>query len=227
VPAADRARATVGVLGELMITVGVVVVLFAFYTLFWTGVQTADAQKDLKDQLTRAAPTPTPTAPAAPAVVQETPAATPAASTGSTSVGDAYALMRIPRLGASWEWAVVSGVDVADLRRGPGHYPWTAAPGATGNFAVAGHRATYGEPFAYLDRLRPGDDIVVEREGSTYRYVVTSSFVTGPDDAAVLEPVPSQPGVEASQSVITLTTCDPRWSSARRLIVHGTLAEVT
>ncbi len=135
--------------------------------------------------------------------------------------------MRIPALGESWSWIVVVGVDLDSLTRGPGHYPDSPAPGEIGNFAVAGHRATYGEPFAYLDALEAGDEIFVERGGREYRYLVTESFITVPSDTGVLLPAPGQPGVEAEGAIITLTTCHPRWGSTEQLIVHGELAGST
>ena len=58
-----------------------------------------------------------------------------------------------------------------------------------------------------------------------HTYVVTESFVTDPPDTDVLLPVPGQPGVEADEAVLTLTTCHPRWSSSERLIVHATLVD--
>lgn len=199
-------RSGIGVLGELMVTAGIVVGLFAVYTLFWTGVETAREQDALERQFEAQTPS----------------EASPDPDAGLPS--DAYARMRIPRLGEDWQWIVVEGVDLATLTRGPGHYPETAAPGDVGNFAVAGHRATYGEPFAYLDQVQVGDEILVERDGEDYRYVVSESFITVPSDTDVLLPVPGQPGVEAEAGSITLTTCNPRWGSTQRLIVHGALA---
>jgi sortase A len=203
---AERVRSGVGVLGELLITAGVVVGLFALYTLFWTGVETSQAQGVLDDELQRQV------ASAETEVLIEDPLP-----------GDAYARLRIPRLGEDWVWVVVEGVDLDDLRRGPGHYLDSADPGEVGNFAVAGHRATYGEPFADLDLLQPGDEILVEFGDTEYRYVATESFVTAPTDVDVVAPVPGQPSVSPTDAVITLTTCHPRWGSEERLIVHGVL----
>lgn len=222
-PGTDRLRRTVGVVGELMITAGVVVALFAVYTVVWTGVETSTAQDALEaefDALTEGgAP-----APSDGAFDQTDDTADPSAE---PLPGDAYARLHIPRLGDDWQWIVVEGVDLATLTRGPGHYPDSADPGENGNTAIAGHRATYGEPFASLDRLVAGDDIIVERAGMVYRYTVRDSFVTVPTDVDVLAPVPGQPGAQPVQSVITLTTCHPRWGSTQRLVVHGTLAEAT
>lgn len=216
---ADRVRAVVGVTGELLITAGVVIGLFAVYTLFWTGVETAGEQDDLQREFEAADPQPPePTAQAAPPETALAPLEVP-----EPLPGDAYARMRIPRLGEDWSWIIVQGVDLSDLTRGPGHYPDSAEPGQVGNFAVAGHRATYGEPFAHLDRLEPGDEIRVERAGLEHVYRVTTSYITGPDDVDVVAPVPREPGAAPRTEVITLTTCHPRWSSEERLIVHGVL----
>ena len=210
----DRTRGVVGVVGELLITAGLVVGLFAVYTLFWTGVETTNQQNALEEQFEafRSGDVQSPPEP----VAERQPLP-----------GDAFARMRIPRLGDSWSWIVVSGVDLGSLTAGPGHYPDSAAPGENGNFAVAGHRATYGEPFAYLDTLQVGDEIFVERGGREYRYLVTESFITVPSDTGVLLPVPGQPGVVADKARLTLTTCHPRWGSTERLIVHGELAGST
>lgn len=210
----DRVRGVVGFVGELLITAGVVVGLFAVYTLFWTGVETANEQEALEEQFSSAEGSPDAT--------QEPAADDPEPEPLS---GDAYARLTIPRLGDGWRWIVVQGVDLEALTRGPGHYPETVDPGEVGNFAVAGHRATYGEPFAYLDRVQVGDEVRVERAGMLHTYVVTESFITDPSNSDVLLPVPGQPGVEADEAVLTLTTCHPRWSSTERLIVHATLAE--
>lgn len=218
--AADRVRTGVGIVGELLITAGLVVGLFAVYTLYWTGVETASEQDALAEEF---------------AALPQRTDGSDLASQGSEQTedtaqadplpGSAYARITIPRLGESWSWIIVEGVTTSDLTRGPGHYPGTADPGEVGNFAVAGHRATYGEPFAYLDQVQIGDDIFVERQGMMYRYVVTDSFITWPNDTAVIAPVPGRPGEEPTAPIITLTTCNPRFSGAERLIVHGTLAD--
>lgn len=204
-------RTGLGVVGELLVTAGLVVALFAVYTLVWTGVETSQAQRTLEEQLERQAP-----APAASGGEDAGPARDPVP-------GEAYARLRIPRLGEGWAWVVVEGVDLADLRNGPGHYPTSADPGEIGNLAIAGHRATFGEPFAALDLLEPGDEILVEFRGREYRYEVTESFITRPTDVDVVAPVPGQPGAEPTEALITLTTCHPRWGSSERLIVHGAL----
>ncbi len=113
---------------------------------------------------------------------------------------------------------IVDGVGVAELQRGPGHYPNTAPPGEVGNFAVAGHRTTFGAPFFHLDALRAGDEIhVTDRGGRRYTYDVRQQRVVTPSDSWVLGPDPLRSGVPT----LTLTTCEPRFSDAQRLVVFA------
>jgi sortase A len=115
---------------------------------------------------------------------------------------------------------VVHGVGGEELRTGPGHYPHSDAPGGPGNFAIAGHRTTYGAPFGRLDELRAGDRIhVVERAGRRWSYEVASKRIVGPDASWVLSADPLGTGT----GTMTLTTCHPRWSATQRLIVFARL----
>jgi len=140
--------------------------------------------------------------------------------------------MSIPRLGAEWVKPVVEGsgggpggISADDLRRGVVHYPSTAAPGETGNFAVAGHRTTYGQPFRHLHRVRSGDVVVVETASERLTYVVRRSTVVTPMNAGPLWAVPFRPDTNATEATLTLTTCHPVWSDAKRLIVVAVLTE--
>ena len=121
----------------------------------------------------------------------------------------------------------MEGVRSSDLSRGVGHYPRTARPGEIGNFAVAGHRATNGEPFRDLDRMRQGDAVVVETRTSWLTYVVDRSRIVNPSDVWVLDPVPGRPRADPIAPLLTLTTCNPRWASTHRLIVFSHLEETT
>ena len=98
------------------------------------------------------------------------------------------------------------------------HYPGTALPGEIGNFSVAGHRATNGEPFAYLDQLREGDAVVVETGTTWYTYVVSRERIVQPTQVGVILPVPGHPDKVPTKEKLTLTTCNPRWASYERLI---------
>ncbi|MFC6151062.1 class E sortase [Mumia xiangluensis] len=209
------ARAFARTAAELLVTGGVVVLLFAAYVVVWSDVQTAAAQVELRDDFKSQAQSADAPAPGTTATPE--PLAVPP--------GDAMAVMRIPRLGDDWSWVVVEGVSDEQLNRGPGHFPETALPGQIGNFAIAGHRATHGEPFAHLDRMAPGDEIVVESIGVTYTYVVDTTEIVTPSDVGVLLPVPGKPDKASRKARITLVTCNPRWGSSERLIVHGHLTE--
>ena len=96
-------------------------------------------------------------------------------------------------------------------------------PGQVGNFAVAGHRATNGEPFAHLDTLEPGDKVVVETVNQRFTYVVDGTVIVAPTSTDVLEPVPGKPGANPKHARLTLVTCNPRWGSTERMIVSGHL----
>jgi sortase A len=135
--------------------------------------------------------------------------------------------MVIPRLGDSWVSPVLEGVGDRSLTRGLGHYPRTALPGEIGNFSVAGHRATNGEPFARLDRVVKGDHVYVQTGTAWHDYVVDRTAIVAPTEVGVVLPVPNSPGAEPRERRMTLTTCHPRWGSTQRLIVFTTLAATT
>ncbi len=118
----------------------------------------------------------------------------------------------------------MEGVDPEPLKRGPGHYPGTAAPGQPGNFAVAGHRTTYGAPFYHLDQLRTGDEVhVVDRDQRAWVYEVVETRVVLPDEVWVIDDDPFESGAP----MLTLITCEPRFSLAKRLIVFAELRGAT
>ncbi|NEB80781.1 class E sortase, partial [Streptomyces sp. SID14478] len=145
----------------------------------------------------------------------------------------AYAIISIPRLGL--RAPVAEGVSKANvLNHGyVGHYPGTAQPGGGGNFALAGHRNTHGEPFRYINRLRHGDTLTVETKSATYTYVVDKGLSqTSASDAGVIRPVPRSRVVPSAGYgepgyYITLTTCTPEFTSKYRLVVWGKLSRMT
>ncbi|WP_458243995.1 class E sortase [Streptomyces sp. MAI_2237] len=141
----------------------------------------------------------------------------------------AYAVLVIPRLGL--RVPVAEGVSKQNvLNKGyVGHYIGTQQPGQAGNFAVAGHRNTHGEPFRYINRLRPKDLVEVETRDATYTYAVDRTLPqTSARDSGVVRPIPRslvRPGYGYSEpgSYITLTTCTPEFTSRYRLVVWGRL----
>jgi sortase A len=141
----------------------------------------------------------------------------------------AYAVLRIPRIGLTAP--VAEGISRAGvLNKGyVGHYPKTAQPGQVGNFALAGHRNTHGEPFRHLDEVRPGDTVRVDTADGRYTYVVERTLPrTSPSDGTVVAPVPyssTHPRYRYTErgSYLTLTTCTPEYTSRYRLVVWGRL----
>ena len=209
-------------LGELCVTAGAVLLLFCVYQLWWTNVEAAHARSATLSDLSqawRSDDTPDYGAPAT--AVAASPAAQPVARPAK---GTAFALIRIPRLGSDWRQPIIEGVTATELHEGIGHYIGTAMPGQRGNLALAGHRATNGEPFRDLDAMQTGDEVIVETRDVTYTYVVDKPWtLVSPDAIEVIAPVPGRPGVRATTAKLTLTTCNPRWASTQRLIVETTL----
>jgi sortase A len=227
-PGSDRWRALARGVGELLVTCGVVVLLFVVYELWVTDLFTARDQQRLDQQLHR---TWTATAPAPEAAVAPGPEA---------AVGRPVAIVHIPRLGADYQRVVVEGTDQPQLAQGPGHYAGTAMPGQPGDFAIAGHRVGKGSPFLDLDTLRPGDPVVVETAAQWFVYRVlgdpaTGSFTTDPSGipgqevvpptrTAVIAPTPDGPATApATDAYLTITTCNPKYSARTRLVVHARL----
>jgi len=209
-------------LGYLCVAAGTVILLYLVYSLLFTNYRTEAAQSDLLEQWQLEVGQVG--GPAVPAGSMPPPGGAVAAT--PVDPGEALATLQFIRPGSNRPVVtdeplfVVEGVGVGDLQRGPGHYPQTALPGAPGNFAVAGHRTTYGAPFFNLDELVPGDEIrVTDRSGRQHTYRVTTQRVVGPPDSWVLGGDPLGTGAPT----LTLTTCHPRFSNAQRLIVFAEL----
>ncbi|HEY8305258.1 MAG TPA: class E sortase [Lapillicoccus sp.] len=213
-------RGVVGTVGELAITAGVLLLLFVVWELGVVGFTTNRAQAATVDTLERQFAQPTPTAPStsSPTASPTTPTTVPV-----PPPGDAYAILRIPRLGAAWAKPVYQGVGLDVLAKGIGHYPDTQLPGQVGNAAFAGHRAGHGNPLIDIDTIRPGDAIVVETADTYVIYRADRSEIVPPTDVKVLAPVPDQPGVAPTEAWLTLTSCEPKYGSTNRFIVFAKL----
>ncbi len=140
--------------------------------------------------------------------------------------GEAIALLRVPAFGDDFEVPILEGTDLRDLNRGVGHYSSSAMPGAIGNFAIAGHRITHGQPFAKLLDLDRGDAVIVETRDAVYTYAIDDPprDLTVPDSATwVLDPVPGEPEAKPTQALLTLTTCQDLFRSPDRSVGFGHL----
>jgi sortase A len=225
-PTRERVWGAVGVVGELLITLGVVLLLLVAYQLWWTNVEASRAADQSVAELQEAWTRPPAPAPADPDVPGDPDGSAEPGGYVKPEFGSAFALMYVPRLrDRVWGAPIVHGVGDYELARGIGHYPTAALPGEVGNFAVAGHRATNGEPFRDIDRLTVGDEVYVETRDTWYVYRLERDQIVTPDATWVIGPVPGQPGATPSESLITLTTCHPRWASYERWIWWGSLVE--
>ncbi|MET7490833.1 class E sortase [Streptomyces sp900116325] len=235
---------------EVVVTLGVVLLLLVVHQLWWTNRQArADARhkvQSLQQEWGRpgGGDDGVPSAPPDEGADKDKDTDTAGEGGGAPAGGgrtaaaaaprwdQAYAVIRIPRLGLTAP--VAQGISKSGvLDKGyVGHYPRTAQPGGAGNFALAGHRNTHGEPFRHIDRLRRGDRITVETREHMYTYVVDKTLAqTAARDSGVIAAVPRSnlkpaSGYSEPGSYVTLTTCTPEFTSRYRLVVWGKLAGV-
>ncbi|MEU6113916.1 class E sortase [Streptomyces sp. NPDC047117] len=219
--AARARKESVGVVasritGEAFITLGVLMLLFVAYQLWWTNVlahnEAGGAANNLQQQW-------------------DNDGEGDKRAAGAFSPGEGFAIMYIPKLDV--KVPIAEGISKHEvLDRGMvGHYgegklktamPWDK----TGNFAVAGHRNTHGEPFRYINRLVKGDKIVVETRTRFYTYEMANILPqTLPSNVGVIGPVPPGSGFTGPGRYLTLTTCTPEFTSTYRMIVWGKMVE--
>jgi sortase A len=148
----------------------------------------------------------------------------------------AEALVRIPAFGKKYVVPVQPGTSENVLAEGFGHFRGTARPGRVGNFAIAGHRVTHGEPLRDMPSLRPGDTVVVDTRTRTFTYRLDTDpndLVVDLDNVWVLDPLPHnprggvQPAQRRGQQLITLTTCSELFHTDNRSVAFGHLVDTT
>ncbi len=206
-------------LGWTLLVAGAVVLLYVVYLQWFTGLETARAQDELRQQWELAVPD-------RPQDLDDgqAPDDPEPAEDDEVDVGGAMAALWFEREGepiiVDEVQYVVDGVSWEALKAGPGHYPLSDVPGGAGNFAVAGHRGTYGGPFYAIDRLTEGDTIhVVDRQGREWVYAYREQVIVEPTDLWVVGDDP----LETGAPTISLTSCHPLGSDAQRLIAFGEL----
>ena len=226
----DAFRTLLRGMGQLLLTAGVVVLLLLVYEGYVTIIFAARKQHEV-------------------AVSSEHRWETrgggelplPGATDPTIPLGEGIANLYIPRLGRDFHFFVVEGGSPpsdAQLEDGPAHYAGTALPGRIGNFAVAGHRVGKGEPFLNLDKLQPGDPVVIETKTAWFVYRVKGQQhglekadsdgipgreIVDPSDGEVVAPVPDHPGAKPTEALLTMTTCTPKFTAAQRMVVHASL----
>jgi len=138
-----------------------------------------------------------------------------------------FGTLVVPRFGDDYVRPIAGGVDLSTVLNnrqiGIGHYSETQMPGALGNFAIAAHRTTHGAPFSQIAELRIGDRLYVETSDGWYEYAFRGLEYVWPTGVDVLAPVPQAPQLEATDRVMTLTSCNPRFSAAERIIAYAVL----
>jgi sortase A len=231
-------RWVVGGIGRALITLGLLMFAFVAYQLWGTGIQTAQAQRELSrefdelvsDTQSTAATTTTSVVTTEPATSDTTDGTTPAdPAPTTTSIAtvlgtakpipaeeEAVLRLEIPRMGLNR--IVVEGATASALTKGPGHFPETPLPGQLGNAAIAGHRTTHLHPFFDIDKLQPGDEIIVTTLNGRYVYHVTGTEIVDPDDYADVIPT-----TDVTKATLTLVSCTPRYSAKNRIIVRSEL----
>lgn len=221
-PRGGRGIRILGTVGEVMFTVGLILLLFVGYQLWWTNYSAAQAAEQASSKVQQQW-----ASQEAPGPADEGPReATPAAD--QPEVGTPFGLIYIPRLRDKvWGLPLIQGVGPEQLAQGIGHYVGAAMPGEIGNFATAGHRATHGEPLRNIDQLEKGDQVIVETATEWFTYELDEWKIVSPFDVWVIDPVPGEPDATPTEALITLTSCNPRWASTERYIWWGQLVDIT
>lgn len=202
-----------GVAGEILITLGLLILLFVGWQLWWTDVlahRSYDETRALLDQEWG---------------IDDTVGREP--QPVQATYGKPFALMYIPAMRESaWAVPVIEGTDLSLLQNGVGHHERSALPGELGNFAVAGHRTTYGAPFGNIEQLRKGDQVIVETKHGWYIYELDRSQIIEGWEGWILDPVPGKPrDTVPTEALITIYACHPKFSAAQRFVWFGHLVD--
>ena len=226
-----RRISIIGVFGELLITAGVLVLLFIGWQLWFTELTVGHELKGEAAQQSQEwnehAPPPSPPPSDEPSEPADPGTTDPAAYNPpvETAPGNAerFGLLIVPRWGADYYRPIAEGIGVADvLNKGElGHYPSTVMPGAVGNFAIAAHRMGHGGSLHHIHELQLGDHIYVETASGWYQYEFRNLEYVHPTGVGVLDPVPQSPETPATERYITLTSCNPMYTSNERIIAYG------
>jgi len=238
--------------GQLLITAGMVLLLFVVYELWVSNLFADRKQHQVRQQLATAWRT------GQDPLKGQDRLNLPIGKQVVLPVGDGFANLYIPQFGKDYVKTIVQGTDDASLNEGPGHYVNSQLPGQIGNFALAGHRVGKGEPFLNLDQLHPGDKVVVQTASNWYVYTVLGNVqayhaalkltsasaravaisnalaatdsqgvpgreIVSPTAVQVVAPVPAHPDQTPTRALLTMTTCHPKYTANQRMIVHAVL----
>ncbi len=209
----------IGVIGELLITAGVLVFLFLGWQLWLNDLIEGDRANHTSVAL---AQTWNGDVTHKPAVAKDY--GEPVVGTAAATDAD-FAVMYVPRFGDGYAITVAEGVSTGAVldKTKIGHYPGTALPGQVGNFAVAAHRTTHGAPFHWIANLRIGDKIYVQTKDGYYTYDFRGLEYVRPTGVGVLDAVPQAPAATPTDRVMTMTSCNPMFSASERIIAYSVL----
>jgi len=211
----------------MLVTVGILILLFVVYQLWGTGLWTERAQAAMRHDFTAeqqqyqreygtgakpATSVPRTSASTAPRTTTTIPQAVRPAPPIPPD-GQAEGWITIPKIGL--HMIFVEGVTRDDLMKGPGHYPGTPMPGTIGNAAIAGHRTTYLHPFGDVDKLQPGDDIIIQTVAGSFDYKMYQQLIVKATDTWVVNNTPD--------AEITLTSCHPKHYAEHRIVIKARL----
>jgi sortase A len=217
----ERGRGLTFWIGAALTVAGLAVLAYVAWQFFGTNVVAHQKQQKIVEQTEK---------------VWETSGASASGKASGDKLDGASALIRIPRFGKNYVMPVQEGVSESVLAEGYGHFDTSAKPGRVGNYALAAHRVTHGEPLRDMPKLRPGDTILVETKDKTYTYRLDTDpnkLVVTFRDVWVIDKLPKNPrgGVEPAQRpgqrLITLTTCAELFHTDNRMIAFGHLVDTT
>lgn len=214
-----RRLSVVGVAGEILITAGFLVFLFLGWQLWLNDIIVGDQQNQAAAELGAtwdAGNTSLKHGETLPDFGE--PAITEMPQEDAT-----FAVMYAPRFGSDWAREVAEGISLNSVlnTKRIGHYPATQLPGELGNVALAAHRLTYGAPFRDIDQLQLGDKLYLQTKDGYYTYSFRNLEYVSPRGVGVLEPVPQHPGTAATESVLTIMSCNPKFSLAERIVAYA------
>lgn len=185
--------------GEIALTLGLVLLMFVAWQLWWTNLEASQVQNKAIMEVSQAWQ----------------------GNLGEITHEEVWGILYVPRFGDSYAKPIAEGVtpDVLDTT-GIGHYPDTQVPGQMGNVGLAGHRQTHGQVFWDMDKLIPGDSAYVQTEQGIYTYRYKSTEIVYPSQSEVLYPVPGESGTKPTRNLLTLTTCHPPFTTNMRMVVQ-------
>lgn len=208
----------INIIGELCITLSVILGLFIIWQVYYTTWEVSDQKKQAVEQFHKNAPV------LSHKIAKDLHYDDPP-EIAHPKLGEVFGTLYVP----TWKtdpMPIGEGEHPAVIDRGyAGHYKDTALPGQTGNFSLAGHRLTYGNNFDKLPELKPGDPVIVETKDIWLVYKMTEHQIVVPEQVEVIAPVPNKPFETPTDKLMTMTTCSTstggRWGNTHRWITHA------